>query len=165
MCEESNEDRAFQPAGNLLITQSSLLITEKRNLKMRDLSTTAINTIEITDGLTGDVHEIFYRVPTNEERAAYMNGAVQRKGKKIMARLFENRLKFGERIITGFTKGTLGVDGKAFSSDADDPDYRADWKSLLIENAADIVAAVAVSVFEGTGIQNQPDLEVDPLDE
>lgn len=129
---------------------------------MRDL--TAKNTIEINDGISGDVHEIYYRTPTNEERAAYLAGAVQRKGKKILNRVFENRLKFGAKIITGFKKGTIGKDGKAFSCDENDEDYREDWMDLLVSEAGDIVAAVGASVFEMTGAAQAEDQSL-PLDE
>ncbi|MHC1726497.1 MAG: hypothetical protein AB9866_10885 [Syntrophobacteraceae bacterium] len=132
---------------------------------MRDLAAQR-NVIEINDGASGDVHEVYYRMPTNEERAAYQNGAFAVKGRKLQARIFENRIKFGARVITGFKKGTLGIDGKAFSSEANDPDYREDWKTQLVENAGDIVTAIAAFVFEGTGRQaGDVDLETPPLDE
>ncbi len=102
-------------------------------------------------------------MPTNEERAAYQNGAFERRGQKLRSRIFENRLKFGARIITGFRKGTLGVGGKTFSSEPDDPDYRQDWKDLLLLHAGDVVASIAVAVFENTGPVRKADLEV-PLE-
>lgn len=132
---------------------------------MRDLAAEK-NVVEINDGATGDVHEIFYRMPTNEERAAYQNGAFALRGRKLQARIFENRIKFGARVITGFKKGTLGIDGKPFASDANDPEFREDWKDLLVKNAGDIVTSVAALVFEGTGRQaGDMDLETRPLDE
>lgn len=132
---------------------------------MRDL-TAAKNVIEINDGASGDVHEIYYRMPTNEERAAYQNSVFAVKGRKVKARIFENRLKFGARVITGFRKGTLGIDGKPFACEENDPDYRADWKDQLVRNAGDIVTSVGAFVFEGTGRQSEDvDLEAPPLDE
>lgn len=129
---------------------------------MRDFAAER-NTLEIHDGMSGDVHEIHYRMPTNEERAAYQNGAFERRGQKIRSRIFENRLKFGARIITGFRKGTLGIDGNAFSSDPDDPDFRQDWKDLLVRYAGDVVASVGAGIFEGTGAAREAELEV-PLE-
>lgn len=130
---------------------------------MRDFAA-AKNTVEIRDGLSGDDHEIYYRMPTNEERAAYQNSAFARSGNRLKARLYENRIKFGSRIITGFKKGSLGIGGKPFSSDESDPDYRADWKDLLVQHAGDIVSSVAVTVFESTGVAREAELDV-PLDE
>jgi hypothetical protein len=128
---------------------------------MRDLARQ--NVAKINDGVSGDVHEIYYRAPTNEERAAYLNGAVKRSGKKLISKVFETRIRFGTAIITGFKKGTIGIDGKEFSSDPNDPDYREDWKNQLVSQAGDIVAAVAVCAFEATAV-DQSEVE-SPLDE
>ncbi len=130
---------------------------------MRDFAAER-NTLDIQDGITGDVHEIYYRMPTNEERAAYQNGVFERRGQKLKSRVFENRLKFGSRIISGFAKGTLGIEGKPFSADPSDPDYRQDWKDLLIRYAGDIVASVAANVFEATGAAREGEPE-SPLEE
>ena len=130
---------------------------------MRDFAAER-NILEIQDGITGDVHEIHYRMPTNEERAAYQNGVFERRGQKIKSRIFENRLKFGARIITGFAGRTLGIDGRAMSADPGNPDYRQDWKDLLVRHAGDIVASVAASVFEATGTAREAEPE-GPLDE
>lgn len=130
---------------------------------MRDFAAER-NILDIQDGITGDVHEIYYRMPTNEERAAYQNGVFERRGQKLKSRVFENRLKFGSRIISGFTKGTLGIDGRLFSADPSDPDYRQDWKDLLVRYAGDIVASVAASVFEATGATREGEPE-SPLEE
>lgn len=125
---------------------------------MRDFAAER-NVLEIQDGITGDVHEVWYRMPTNEERAAYQNGVFERRGQKLRSRIFENRLKFGARIITGFAKGTIGIDGKPISPDPNDPDFRQDWKDLLVRHAGDIVASVAVSVFESTGASREAEPE------
>ncbi len=130
---------------------------------MRDL-TAHRNVVEIQDGISGDVHEIYYRIPTVEEIASYQNSSFERRGRKFRNRIFENRLKFGGRIITGFKKGTLGCDGRAFASEPDDPDYREDWKEQLTANAPDVVSAVAVVAFESTGVSREAELEV-PLEE
>ena len=130
---------------------------------MRDFSAER-NVVEVLDGMSGDVHEIYYRRPTNEELAAYQNGLFARRGRKVKAQLFETRLKFAKRVITGFKKGTFGVDGKPFSADADDPDYRKDWLALMEAHAADVLTALAVAVFEGTGITREDELDV-PLEE
>lgn len=117
---------------------------------MRDLTTKA-NVMEIQDGVSGDTHEIYYRMPTNKERAAYSAALFERKGKKVKDNTFPTRLKFGRRICTGFKKGTFGVDGKAFASGQTDHDYRADWAELLEEGSPEVFVALAFQVFEGTG--------------
>jgi hypothetical protein len=130
---------------------------------MRDFSADR-NVIEIQDGISGDIHEIYYRLPTNEERASYQSNLISRRGKKIQTRIFETRIKFGGKLVTGFRKGTLGIEGKAFASDSTDPDYREDWKELLLKFAPDVIASVAVTAFEATGVQREPEDDV-PLDE
>lgn len=130
---------------------------------MRDLSALQ-NTAQIQDGMSGDVHEIHYRNPSVEEIAAYGNGLFERRGRALRSRAVQNRLKYGSRIIVGFRKGTIGCDGRPFSSDPHDPDYREDWKELLVKNAPDIVCAVAMAAFESTGVSREAELEP-PLDE
>ncbi len=130
---------------------------------MRDFSAEK-NVIEIQDGISGDVHEVSFRTPTNEERAAFQAGLFKRKGSKLVGSIFESRMKYGARIITGFRKGTLGMDGRPFASEPGDPDYREDWLALIVEHAPDIVQAVAMAAFEGTGISRQPEVEI-PLAE
>lgn len=131
---------------------------------MRDFAAEK-NVAQIRDGISGDVHEIYFRLPTNEERAAYQNGLFQRSGRKLLTRVLENRIKFGGRIIVGFKKGTIGINGQPFSSEPEDPAYREDWKNLLIQSAPDIVSAVAVTAFEGTGnVAAEVEIEV-PLEE
>jgi hypothetical protein len=130
---------------------------------MRDLSALK-NIVEIQDGISGDVHEIHYRNPSVEEMAGYQNGLFERRGRKLRNKIFENRLKYGGRIITGFEKGSFGCDGKPLASDPSDPDYREDWKEQLVKNAPDVVCAVAMVAFESTGVSREAELE-GPLDE
>lgn len=120
------------------------------------------NVVEIRDGISGTVHEMHYRPPTNAEIASYQSGLFERKGRKLKNRVHETRVKYGLKILTGFKKGSLGINGKPFSCDPEDPDYRADWKELLSQGAPMIIAAVAQAAFEGTGVA-QDDVEL--LDE
>ena len=123
----------------------------QKELQMRDLSS-ARNIIEITDGLSGDVHEFYYRRPTAQEMAAYQAGLFERKGKKVINRVYQTRIESGLKILTGFKPGTIGIDGVAISAVAGEQGYREDWKNLLGEHAPDIIAAVAQQIFEGTGV-------------
>lgn len=126
---------------------------------MRDFS--AKNQVEIYDAASGDTHILYYRVPSNAEREAYQAGLIERKGKKIVDRSYRQRLKFGARILTGFKKGTFGIEGRAFSSDSSDPDYRQDWKTLLQEQAGDIISCLGRWVFEGTSVKVDNPLEIE----
>ena len=129
---------------------------------MRDL-TLERNIARVIDGISGDVHEFFYRTPTLTEREAYEKAPVKRKGRKIVfEKMLPRRVKFAKRIVTGFKKGTFGADGKPFSSDPDDPDYRPDWLALIEKMAPECLAAVAQVAFEGTRAMTEGiDLEVE----
>lgn len=117
---------------------------------MRDI-TERIYKATVVDG--DEKHVFLYRRPTNKEIGAYQAALFERKGNKIIPKAAEARTKFGARILTGFEKGTLGANGKVISSDPNDPDFRADWKELLVEFVPDIVAAVGRHAFEGTAVQ------------
>jgi len=116
---------------------------------MRDLGVRE-HTAKVNDGCA--VHEILFRRPTKQEIAAYTTSLFKRQGNKIIQQVHESRMKFGLRIIIGIKKGTLAYEGRPFSSDPNDPDYREDWKVLLEKNAPDIVMAVAQTVFEGISV-------------
>lgn len=139
---------------------------------MRDL-TAERNIAVVHDALAGEAHRIYFRRPTNAEMVAFQNSAFRRKGSKLENRLFETRLAFGAKIMTGFEKGSFGADGKPFASDPKDPDYRGDWADLIRENAPDVVAVVAMIAFEGATVGNlellgageEADEEADPLRE
>ncbi len=119
--------------------------------------------------LDGDEkHVFFYRRPDNKEIAAYQSSLFERKGNKLIPKAAEARTKFGARILIGFEKGSLGINGKAISSDPNDEDFRGDWKELLVKYLPDVVAAVGRHAFEGTGvISDTPNFEIgeEELDE
>ncbi|MEN6477856.1 MAG: hypothetical protein ABFC75_07710 [Rectinema sp.] len=121
---------------------------------MRDLAAEKF-VAEITDGRSGDTHELYYRQPSNEEIAAYQARLVTRRGNKLTMNIHETRLKYGAKILTGFKKGTIGLNGRAISSEEIDPDYYADWKKVLVEKAPDLVCAVAIAAFDGTGLKQE----------
>lgn len=115
---------------------------------MRDINAPR-NIAEIVDATSGDVHEIYYRMPSNSERVRYANSRIRRKGNKVQIRSdgFVLDLEFGEPLVTGFKKGTLGFDGEVFSSEPSDPEYRKDWKKLLVKHCPELVVAVARVAF------------------
>lgn len=132
---------------------------------MRDLTATR-NVLEVQDGISGDVHELYYRAPTNTEQASYQTKLFSLKGgKKMKVQIHQTRAAFGKKILTGFKKGTFGIDGKAFSSDPADPDYRGDWKELLSEHASAVLNALCFQVFEGTGVYAGGGFEIDSEEE
>jgi len=121
------------------------------------------NIAYVRDGVSGDLHELHYRLPTNADRVSYQAGLWVRKGKQFINQALETRLRLGSQLLVGFVKGTIGLDGKPFSSNPTDPDYREDWRELLLQYAPDVVAVVALAAFEGTGVAEAP--AAFPLDE
>jgi len=129
---------------------------------MRNLNA-PYNIAYVRDGVSGDLHELHYRLPTNAERVSYQAGLWVRKGKQLINQALETRLRMGSQLLVGFVKGSIGMDGKPFASDPNDPDYREDWRELLLQYAPDVVAVVALAAFEGTGVAEAP--AALPLDE
>ncbi|MCE5333848.1 MAG: hypothetical protein LLG06_04595 [Desulfobacteraceae bacterium] len=130
---------------------------------MRDITEKTYKAIVI-DG--DEKHVLFYRRPGQKEIASYNAHLFERRGNRIIQKASETRTRYGAKIMTGFEKGTFGVDGKVFASQPEDPDYRADWKELLVEHVPDIVAAVGAFAFEGTKVVAEtPDFELGDEDE
>lgn len=128
---------------------------------MRDLGINEYK-VEVFDPATGDTHIMLYRMPNNEEIVSYQvalqSGAGLRPGsrgvdrKKFAKKLHEINLKYGAKILLGFEKGTLALQGKLISSKEGDPDYYPEWKQLLVEKAPQIVQAVAGAAFGGGSV-------------
>lgn len=116
---------------------------------MRDLGSNLV-TATVNDGSA--VHVFKYRRPTNEELVAYNAGLFKKVGRKIKNRTHEMRLKFGLKVLEGFEKGTLSVDGKVISSDPGDVDFFPTWRELLQSAAPDIVSAIGAAAFEGVQV-------------
>jgi len=120
---------------------------------MRDLKANK-NIVSIRDSVSGDVHEFFYRVPNNAEVVSYKASLFLREGSTVKINVHATRLKFGLQIMTGFKKGSFGINGKAFSSDPKDPDYLPEWKETLNEYAPTVIDRFAEHVFEGTSVMD-----------
>ncbi len=133
---------------------------------MRDLNAEK-NVLEIEDPLCGKTHELYYRLPTNDERLQHINGRISRVGKKV--KVVKNSLslsqKYGEKIITGFKKGTIGFDGKVISADPDDPDYRKDWLKCLKKGAPDLLITLGWHVFQGPVVKQGDGVEIEMVTE
>lgn len=127
---------------------------------MRDLGTKQ-NKVVINDGRSGTTITLLYRNPTTAEEITYQNSLFRRKGNKLVANVADTRLEFALKILEGFNDGDFGFDGKPISSVPGSATYREDWKKLLQENAANIMAVFAVAVFENTRpVVNPENIEV-----
>lgn len=114
----------------------------------------AQNSLRINDPQGGEPITLFYRNPTNKERAQYQTSTFKVRGAgRVEIKTFETRLEFGLRIITGFKEGDFLIEENGqpvpFSSWEGARHYRADWKALLEKNAGDLICFLAAFVFDG----------------
>ncbi len=115
---------------------------------MRDL-TSKKNMQNITDAIGGQVVQMYYRLPTTEERFGFTKACLEQDGDEVKYNPGPARLEYGLKVLTGFREGDFGADGKPISSDPKSKAYRKDWKKLLGQTSADLVMALALAVFEG----------------
>jgi len=111
------------------------------------------------DKISNSTITFFYYLPTTEERISYSSEQVIRKGNKVENKTSETRVKHGLKIIAGFKDGDFIVKGRPISWDPKSPNYDPAWKTLVRKYASDLVAALAIMVFEVSAMAKTPDLE------
>jgi hypothetical protein len=109
-----------------------------------------IQYVQILDTTTLKDIELGYIMPDPVMQAEYavkIQEMVQDKDKiKIFPQV---RVEFGKKIITAIPDGYFtDENGKAVSSNINNENYREDWKDLLEEHASDLLADLALRVFE-----------------
>ena len=112
-----------------------------------------LNEMRFQDNLSGSEIVLYYRMPTTKERVAYTNESYQRKGRKLINRSVETRLKFGLKILMGFREGDFErkVGGKWVPMSSDGPaseNYYPEWKEHIEKYASDLVEHLAMRVFD-----------------
>ena len=112
---------------------------------------------------------VYHREPTTEEIHRYNNEAIRRKGQKMTFRQTEAQYKFGAKILKGLVEGAFGVpgpDGKLtpVSSDPESPDYKENWKQLVLKRAPAVVITLGAAIFGGTEAIDEAE-DVDGEDE
>lgn len=115
---------------------------------MRDL-TAKHNVQKISDTIGGGIVQLYYRLPTTEERFAFNKAYLVQDGDDVKYDPNPARLKFGLLVLSGFAYGDFKADEKLFSADPEHESYREDWKKLLEETSADLIMALGMAVFEG----------------
>lgn len=111
------------------------------------------NSLRLIDNLSGSQIEFYYRLPTTREHTAFQNECIQRKGRKVVNRYPETRLKYGMKILTGIRPGDFEIDDGAggtrpIASDNAHKDFLADWRDHVEKYAGDLVQLLAAHVFE-----------------
>lgn len=89
----------------------------------------------------------YYRLPTTIERSQFARDSAG----KQEAELWLQCHKYGKMVITGLTDGSFGDDDGPISSDPKSPDYREDWRDLILESdiCSEEVQATAKHIFLG----------------
>ena len=105
--------------------------------------------VTFEDNIAGGKITLKYRPPTTEERIKYSNSQVSRHGRKVESILGDTRQKFGKKILVGITDGDfVKADGKPLSSDPASKNYDETWKTIVETYAPDVIAMLAMHVFE-----------------
>ena len=107
----------------------------------------------INDRRSGTSLELYYRMPTTEERQSFFNQSSYRKGAVIERNDISTRIKYGLEICVGFRAGDFGRRDKKgqavpMASVKGHVDYHLEWKAELEQGAGDIMAVLAQQVFE-----------------
>lgn len=125
---------------------------------MRDLKRSTTNVLTVT--MDGETFELYYRQPTTTETLAYNRNLYRfdLDGKTPTAPTmnYEVMVEAALSVITGWTEGAFGFDGKPISADPASPQYRADWPALLKDTETRMVLAVAAKVFGGALVEKAP---------
>lgn len=110
------------------------------------------NKLDLVDRLSGSKLTVFYRMPETSERLGYENESLKREGGRMIQQLGTVRRKYGLAIITGIGEDCFGTlkDGKAvpISSDPESEFFDKNWKTLLEQQASDVVQTLGAWVFE-----------------
>lgn len=117
--------------------------------------------LEVQDRTTGEVYEIYYRMPTNEERVRYGNKTIYRKGKKVLFRnnLLPLNIEFGKLLITGFGENVFTLNGKPISSEKSSPNFFEGWRDLVAKNAPEYLSLVGQTAMNAVAISGKDDLD------
>lgn len=111
-----------------------------------------LNEMRFQDNLSDTEIVLFFRMPTTKERIAYTNEAYRLKGRKMINRSAETRMKYGLEILGGFRDGDFerkqGDDWKPIASDSASDNYFPEWKEHVKKYASDLIEHLALRVFD-----------------
>ena len=128
------------------------------------------NLLVMRDNLSDSMLGVYYRQPATSERQDYINKRSVRQGKRFVDNSAACRVKFAKKIITGLRDGDFERPDehggwRGISSNPQSPDYLENWQDWMEANAADVLTALAVRVFEApviaVGVNPDEDLDQD----
>lgn len=117
----------------------------------------------LADKISGSNIELLYRLPTTEERIKYSNSSIARRGKTYESVIGETRIKYGAEILMGLGENSFTKKGgEPLSSDPESKHFDPEWKSIVKKYASDVLAMLAVYVFENALSAYVPDEDENP---
>ena len=114
--------------------------------------------------LDGTGYEFYVREPETKDRISYLANSIKKSNGKIIGNIenvYENKYESGCLLITGFPennsegKPQFEYQGKAVSSDPDSPNYRKDWKELILSNFFNRILLFSTKVYEGINLNSK----------
>lgn len=125
------------------------------------------NELVVQDNLSGTEIVLYYRMPTTREKVNYENMSLQRKGNKVIQNIGDARRRYGFEILTGFRERDFerigpGESWVPMSSDPKSPHYDPNWKSVVADQASDLVELLAARVFDHSAAALEPTPEPEP---
>ncbi len=127
---------------------------------------TATRQVLVMTDQAGETYELYFRMPTNDERVWHSNRLLERKGKKTVIRqnIFAEQVALGRKLIIGFSEGYF-MDGDLFiSSDPSKPYYRKDWRELLEQARPTDLQGVALAALRPALAGGGDDAEEEPVE-
>ena len=110
----------------------------------------------IVDNLSGSEIELFYSLPTTEQRLKFLTLVGRNSGTELNHETIEEIIDLGLEIITGFREGDFMREDQAgewvpVSTLESSENYYAEWKELMRESAADIIDRFTARIFGNSG--------------
>ncbi len=111
--------------------------------------------VTFMDNISGSRITLQYRMPLASERVSFLRDIEPKPGIGNATSPYDVRAFYGAVILVGFDKGAfdvpLGGGGKKpLSSDASSEHYDPAWRDKVLEFAPDILAMLAMFVFENS---------------
>jgi len=119
------------------------------------------NELKVFDPQTGETVSLFYRKPSNKEKASWQAKAVKmfntggsRKTRfEVMG--FEEKMEIGLTLLVGIQEGYFIRGEMPVSSTPGAKGYCTDWKEIIAEEAGELIVSMADHVFGGARIADE----------
>lgn len=121
---------------------------------MRILNKSANVKITVNDPVDGIPKEFVLRMPSSSERVEYFSALAECGSDN--SKSYECRINAVKKLLVSIPEEQFGYekDGiiNCISSNKENQDYTDDWREIIAENAPELLAVMAVSVYESTAV-------------